>query len=353
MRSKNSKRNKKIDKSISNHKEIKNNAVLHKPKNNIEILLPRQKNSEEESKMPEDSKIPEERLKWSICSWLCKCFTKRVTEPVRTSKLTKGLDNFGSTCYINSVLQILLNTEEFISALSSPRGDLGKNLISLMKSENPATRAKYLSDFLRLVSKIDKKWGDGHQRDSKEFFLSLLSSIYNEGDEEASKVFYLWRKSTYLMECNHIVENSQNVGFLNAGNKTVEEFTEKFLAKFTDPQKSGETFEFYCRECEKTKFCTEERIVKLPKILGIYFDNNVKQTLDLNKFEFIRTDLYKFRLCGVIQRLELGEQVGHFRTFFMINSQWQLFDDKKVSDYKKSYVKSAYMVFYRLVDRDN
>ena len=70
----------------------------------------------------------------------------------------KGLENYGNTCYINSVLQILLNTPEFTSALANSRSSLAKSLDLLFRSKDPTSRTKCLEDFLRRVSAMDGRW---------------------------------------------------------------------------------------------------------------------------------------------------------------------------------------------------
>ena len=152
------------------------------------------------------------------------------------------------------------------------------------------------------------------------------------------------------MQCSHKIENTQKFGFLNGAKNSIQDYITSILGRHIDPWKLEESFEFFCQDCNQNSFCTEERIVVLPKIIGIYFDNTVQQPLNLEKHKNIRTESHQLELRGVIQRLGHGANYGHYRAFYLVNSHWYLFDDKTVSIYNNRTIESAYMIFYRILD---
>jgi hypothetical protein len=262
----------------------------------------------------------------------------------------KGLANYGNTCYINSVLQILLNTHEFTSALATASCEMSLALRALSLASTESHRTHYLVEVLRQLSNIDPKWADGQQRDSKELFLSLLTNIFNSGDKQITQVFYGLKTSIYSLDCSHAVINEQKFGFLNGGRNSISDYITKIIRRFIDPSEESQQLEFYCNECNLNTYCSEARKVELPKILGIYFDNNMQQSVNLNTHFSIRTGFHKLQLRGVIQRMGQGANFGHFRAYYMVDNSWYLFDDSCVSLCKQKEINSAYMLFYKVLE---
>lgn len=98
------------------------------------------------------------------------------------NQTTIGFNNIGNTCYMNSFLQILFHTPNFLKELNkiNEEKNLNKNLINnlLSLSEDPKNNG-FIRNIKFLMGKSDNSFSDFCQNDSQEFGVSLLDEIIN------------------------------------------------------------------------------------------------------------------------------------------------------------------------------
>ena len=106
-----------------------------------------------------------------------------------STKEKKGFPNLNNTCYMNSFLQILIHTPNFIKELKKIKkekkidNELVNSIINLQK--NPSL---YLKRIKKDMGNVNKSYSDFCQNDSQKFGIDLLNRliviIKNENEEE-------------------------------------------------------------------------------------------------------------------------------------------------------------------------
>ena len=92
-----------------------------------------------------------------------------------------GFPNLGNSCYMNSFLQILINTPDFIEELIDLKkiknidDELINSLINL--SKNPIYPIPCLTNIKNIMGKIDQSYSEICQNDSQKFGIDLLDKV--------------------------------------------------------------------------------------------------------------------------------------------------------------------------------
>ena len=89
-----------------------------------------------------------------------------------------GFPNIGHSCYMNSVLQILLHTPDFLETFKGSNNGITKHPLidSLIEiSENP--KVKSFIKIKNIMAEEDESYGRQVQNDSQEFGIDLLNKI--------------------------------------------------------------------------------------------------------------------------------------------------------------------------------
>ena len=92
-----------------------------------------------------------------------------------------GFNNIGNTCYINSFMQILFHTPNFLKELKKVKNEKHQQNLNLIDdliglSEDPKND-KYIRDIKKLMGNMEKSFGEYCQNDSQEFGTGLLEQI--------------------------------------------------------------------------------------------------------------------------------------------------------------------------------
>lgn len=302
-----------------------------------------------------------------------------------------GIENKGSTCYLNSVIQSLFHTNEFRERiLNSPLPpqntflrstyDLFQSVISFKKSSGTIS----ISSFIKQVKTLNELFNNDYHHDSHEFLIWALSTI----DEDLKRIGTSWieeifaGKSVTQTTCLCCESKSTREElFMDLGLEIMQNCSlVSSLNSFSKSERLKAADKFFCDNCN----CKQEAdritlIQKLPKILIChlkrfkYSENERKYTklnyrvafpsqirLD-NTTEECENKLYE--LYAVIVHLGPGFQVGHYMSIVKIKKHWIRFDDDFIERADENLIQfifgspkeigsypCGYILFYRLVD---
>uniref|UniRef100_A0A3Q2PVB1 Ubiquitin carboxyl-terminal hydrolase n=1 Tax=Fundulus heteroclitus TaxID=8078 RepID=A0A3Q2PVB1_FUNHE len=276
-----------------------------------------------------------------------------------------GLRNQGSTCYLNSVLQVLFMTEDFREAVGrcpTGRDDrIDRQLDDLFETLKERT-----GETNRVTRKlgIDKV---NEQRDAAEYLEKILTLT----SDEASKIFEgLLVNKTVCLGCDH--ESDEEKSFWNLPLPLRSSSEENYsvveaIQEFFKDSHCTEDNQLYCETCEEKQDATIKCVVNHhPEVLMLL----------LKRFEFNYYQMSYVKNARVVdvprtvqipenQAYELYAFVEHFGTLnsghytATIMSQdddrWYNFNDSSVSElhyhpFQRNMIKrsqSAYLLFYR------
>ena len=140
-----------------------------------------------------------------------------------------GFTNLGHTCYMNSFLQILLHTPNFLPKIKElyynkvNNNTLIYNLIKL--SEYPHD-SQYLKEIKKTIAKTFPKYGEYIQNDTQNFAIDFIDTMINEIKEETS----------FMSDSNDKDDSTE----INNINDNILYKAKKYKAFLSEFEKSGE-----------------------------------------------------------------------------------------------------------------
>ena len=301
--------------------------------------------------------------------------------------LATGLKNPASTCYMNSVIQVLVNSDQ-IGKMLFP--DQSENEDFTIQNVSLANELRFLSkvmqtgeykyitprDFKKVVDELFPKFvGTQRQHDAHEFLTSVLDRLKEETTKRSTSAPVAF-KGKYVStvtcpRCKHAsIPKEEEFSTLHIDicesslNPTVEQGIEKFL--------EVEKVEWRCDKCKITSVAEKKTGLKeMPELLviqikrfsqdkyGIFSKNsrsvNFPDTLTVENSGNIKSN---FELVSYIHHTGRTSG-GHYTASCRDNvtNLWYKYDDIRVSrcdpnDKERSY---AYILFYKMLEevRDN
>jgi len=314
---------------------------------------------------------------------------KSVIKDIYYNKM-KGFYNTGSTCYLNSFLQILIHIPGLIELLKDYKNEINENylLFYLLNVADYPTSENlyYLKRNFNKLNSIGRYYG---QDDSQEFGAEFLKIINNE----------LFKLNKFISQWDYKDEFKLNKN-LNIESKYKNDKIKKLSYLLNDDEceiKFGTIISeiFYYIECIlifnnnklllidyfgevdnqlsfymkdgnalmnisvfdmlKNKYLkTNNKLIKLPKILMItllrainnepLIETIVQIDKEIDLKEFIDTDfgkyskptkysLYALNIC-----IGNNKRFGHYYAYILINNEWYKFDDSYVTKVDKKQI---------------
>lgn len=320
-------------KNMSTEKE-KGKVVEEEPKKSGEVL----KNMSTKVDIVHD----EERKRRQDCSIPAKAiidemeevdkFVKRLNFGPRVDNAV-ALENFGYTCYINVIIQLLYNIPDIRNTFILCQGE--NHLKTLFMEMNQCKEKGFSpSVFVR-----NTRLGD-EQGDPQEYLTKLLDMVENQldqGDKDCIKELF-----------NIMIEEKfkcENCGFLQS-KKVPLVYLHFHMKKFEDDLENNfrDKVTKLCLSCgPNTSFKVEKRIIHFPMYIAVLFHrfgNGKKITrafefpvsLTLNKYvkgtTANRDTAYTIR--GVVSHI--GEiNTGHYISYVDDGKYWRRYNDDKIS----------------------
>lgn len=257
------------------------------------------------------------------------------------------LNNFGSTCYINSVLQIFLNNKNFMKYLNTKEYNINYLLHSLKLIDNNETLRLFL---IRFQEKLGNKLVVNNQNDAYETY-TLLLDIFEKEDEE-SVLFFIGKQKKILkcLKCNNKREVKTNFTSFNLyiSDKNINLQT-SFLETLSKEVLDGIECE-YCKTKEKTE--VKNKIVKWPQnlvfIINRYsLDGKINESFDYTKFIELSIDgkIIKYSLYGIVNHYGMSNS-GHYTFIKLESNSYIEIDDSNVKNTQNYKSNNNYMLIY-------
>ncbi|XP_036072509.1 ubiquitin carboxyl-terminal hydrolase 48-like isoform X2 [Oryzias melastigma] len=277
----------------------------------------------------------------------------------------KGLLNQGSTCYLNSVLQVLFMTPDFREALQrSPPGSLDSHLKELFDE---------LKNYDCNTYKITKALGitDVHvQADAAECFENILRNITNP---EASQIFQgVLRVKNKCSKCDTETCDDNPCWSLplELVDSEAEYRVEDGITQYFHPSEVSGPDQLFCEDCDaKTDSTVKLELKQHPEVLMLLlkrfkFDYyymhyyKVEHRVELPLILEIQNQTYE--LYAFVEHhgyLKYGNYTANIKS--PEDMEWYHFNDDRVNLYYQFFQldkietsRSAYLLFYRKISAE-
>ncbi|XP_069109384.1 uncharacterized protein [Argopecten irradians] len=289
----------------------------------------------------------------------------------------KGIPNIGNTCFANSVLQVLGQTELLRNLLFDCQGGTAYMLKTLLDDLNTCDKRCVNESLVsRLLSSVFKRDGSfrlGRQDDSHSFFLSLLECVQADSGGNPYGIFEGMMKNRFEYDkCSHL-DDSEEQRFTSLlmpidNHKDLRDCIEDF--------RRMEEFEenlIQCRKCitkqQDTKATRRTVLTRLPEILVLQMGRfaeyitatGIKRIRKNNgKIRFV-TEMnlteehegkdipYDYDLYGVVSHTGTIEG-GHYTAAVKVGTKWWYCSDRYIvhgANPAEDPSAGPYLLFYR------
>lgn len=227
-----------------------------------------------------------------------------------------GLDNFGNTCFVNSVVQVLRYTKPIVKKLVEvvPQKDgekdegLSSFLDLLYQGSTPHTFVKHLKDF---------GFDPIYQHDAHEFMITMLDKLY----ESLQQVNPFEGEFVSKLRCKNGHESVSKEKFICV---SINGDLEEGIQQLQEP----EVVECKCDHCEETSM-TKQVEVHPGKLICVHLK---RFTLDkkLNYKVSILKEWNGYRLIGMCNHFG-SLHGGHYTSTVKTSAGWMHINDEYVN----------------------
>ena len=243
-----------------------------------------------------------------------------------------GIDNYGNTCYFNSVNQIFLNLPFLQQIFLDPRinyfinknnkfGHQGKffeifqALYWIKKSKIGDT----VKDLKKMVGKLKEDFNNTQQQDANEYLNFLIDNLHEEINLHSSKQYIEERDEIFY---KNTVEEVGNIYWANSLRRNASFIDSLFMFQLKSNLK--------CKKCNKVKY---------------NFENNYMFDLPLSLCKMVTVDIYLYKL-PFIYKFYFQEINQKFKQYLeqqknkensLIENLWNYYSDELTLEEKKDH----------------
>lgn len=226
-----------------------------------------------------------------------------------------GLQNFGNTCYLNSIAQILRYTKPVVERLVKVHSDneAVQSFIDLLYQDSKP------DIFVRHLNKLG--FNPIYQHDSHEFLLTMLDKIYeDEACKDIKNPFEGYFESTLTCKNGHQSVSKEPFCCLSINGGLSEG-----IAQLEEP----EVVTCKCDHCEETEM-TKTVVINPAEVVCIQFkrfDITGKLTYKVG----IHEEWYGYKLIGIVNHMG-SIHGGHYTSAVNVDGQWKHMNDESVEN---------------------
>ena len=260
-----------------------------------------------------------------------------------------GLQNSGSICYFNSLVQSLVSCRPFVELMEEKGGDMTAAAAAFggfLAAPKKTTAVPILDEVRR-----NHKFFGHQQEDVAEGFDLLLDKL---GERAANLFTSEWMVDLYCDKCGALVSKTadkmcrisveRNFKPLYRDGHTIENFMSGHISSLSD---------YKCPKCAAAEFVgvKASRMVGAPEILAISFNKYLQKwpceyVAKMNvrygrRREFVR----KYKLAAVIHHFG-GRHGGHYTASAVRGGKVYGFNDSSVSAAEFTSAPNDYMLLY-------
>ncbi|CAG9316444.1 unnamed protein product [Blepharisma stoltei] len=259
----------------------------------------------------------------------------------------QGIPNYGSTCYLNSIIQILSSTNEFASSIKNCFGL--SDIFDDLRSPNHDFEPK-IQNFLLKLSKehemvILVQFSLGKQNDCKELYNILIETLAKE-NSDAENFFKIVKYQKIICSMNHNQEKPETSYFLlypKSANSSLGSYLKDLKDKADEFNENNPLF---CEKCNCLRATTIKIVsLELPQILAVYLPG--KPFKSIKSVESINFEGKYYELYGVICYFEHKYSSHYIACTLDEDGKWREYNDAFATE-KCPDMKNAYMLFYRV-----
>lgn len=259
------------------------------------------------------------------------------------------LNNFGSTCYINTVLQLFLNNETFMKHIKSKEYK-DEYLLNLIKGiVDSSSLKKFL---ICLQEKIGPGININQQNDASEIYTKLLE-LFEKEDESSVEYFTGTHKKQYkCCMCKNKREKKEKFTDLKLYITPETNSLQSSLMKIFEKEILDEV---ECEVCKcNTKTEVKNKIIKWPKNLTFCINRYSLEHKLNSEFDYTRHielsisgTINKYTLSGIINHVGTKD-IGHYTYVKISNESCVEINDDKVRQIVNFKSPSNYILLYKL-----
>lgn len=256
----------------------------------------------------------------------------------------RGFKNFGSTCYINSTMQLLFSVSSFREKILSIREPntvstyLGYLFAKLQFSVLNSIKSHCF--FKNFLDYDDNPINPTMQMDADEFLRSLFFKLTEENSEKIEEEFIgKLQRDTICKNCNGSSTSSEEFFTLSLEVKQMKSIEES-IENFSKCEKLVGENQYFCERCQSKQDGEKiVRIAKIPQSLFICL-KRFEYSVEEGQFKVLNDECAfgkelgiggkKFQLRGVI--LHVGNvEGGHYIAFVKHEDYWVCFNDEVIT----------------------
>ena len=223
-----------------------------------------------------------------------------------------GLQNFGNTCFMNSIVQILRYTTPVVEELVNTHSEnqIVQDFIELLyQNSKPDTFVEHLKDL---------GFDPIYQHDAHEFFITIIDKLYEDTKKE--NPFEGYFESTLTCKNGHKSVHKEKFNCLSINGGLYDGISE-----LEEP----EVVQCKCDHCDETQM-TKQVYINPGKVVCIQYKRfNIDGKLTY-KVPII-TDWYGYKLIGVCNHLGSCHG-GHYTSAVNTHGKWMHMNDEYIEE---------------------